>query len=219
VPGRVIVKELGRRDYRETLQAMQDFTAARSTVTPDELWLLEHPAVFTLGRGAQLDHLLSPGDIPVIRSDRGGQVTYHGPGQIVLYALVDIERRGRGIRSFVNVLERAVVTLLTDYGIEARARAEAPGVYVAERKIASLGLRIRKNRSYHGLSLNVAMDLEPFSRINPCGYAGLEVTQLCDLGGPRDTQYVGQALCRHLTGLLDYDTIDTYPAGTNPDRR
>lgn len=199
------------------LAAMQAFTSARGESTADEFWMLEHPPIFTLGRGGRSEHLLEPGEIPVIRSDRGGQVTYHGPGQLILYTLTDVARLQLGIRAFVSVLEEATIRLLADYGITAAARKDAPGVYVDNRKIASLGLRLRKGRSYHGLSLNVDMDLEPFSRIDPCGYAGLEVTQLRDLGGPTDIRTVGRALCRHLADGLKYDTID-YPttAGAAP---
>jgi lipoyl(octanoyl) transferase len=205
---RVVVRELGSRDYDATLAAMQGFTSSRNEETDDEFWLLEHPAVFTLGRGGRTEHLLEPGDIPVVRSDRGGQVTYHGPGQLILYTLTDIDRLQLGIRSFVSVLEDATIRLLAEYGVTAAARKGAPGVYVNERKIASLGLRLRKGRSYHGLSLNVDMDLEPFTRIDPCGYSGLEVTQLRHLGGPTDIRGVGRALCRHLADGLKYDTIE-----------
>lgn len=188
------IKHLGRVDYGATLAAMQEFTAARGPDTEDEIWLLEHPPVFTLGLNTAPEHLLAPGDIPVIQTDRGGQVTYHGPGQLVAYTLVDIRRAGLNVRELVCALERAVITLLADYGIDGAARREAPGVYVDDAKIASLGLRIRKGSSYHGLALNVAMDLEPFSRINPCGFADLPVTQLKDQGGPGDLQKIAGAL-------------------------
>ena len=204
---RVVVRELGSLDYDATLAAMQEFTSGRSEETDDEFWLLEHPAIFTLGRGGRTEHLLEPGDIPVVRSDRGGQVTYHGPGQLILYTLTDIGRLQLGIRSFVSVLEDATIRLLAQYGIAAVARKDAPGVYVDNKKIASLGLRLRKGRSYHGLSLNVDMDLEPFSRIDPCGHAGLEATQLRQLGGPTELRGIGKALCRHLAEGLKYDTI------------
>jgi len=188
------IKHLGRVDYRATLAAMQEFTASRGPDTKDEIWLLEHPPVFTLGLNTAPEHLLAPGDIPVVQTDRGGQVTFHGPGQLVAYVLVDIRRAELNVRELVCALERAVISLLADYALAGAARRDAPGVYVDGAKIASLGLRIRKGSSYHGLALNVAMDLEPFSRINPCGFADLPVTQLKDLGGPGDLKEVAGAL-------------------------
>lgn len=182
--------------------AMQEFTDARRADTPDEIWLLEHLPVFTMGLNAAREHLLAPGDIPVIQTDRGGQVTYHGPGQLVAYTLIDIRRARLNVRQLVSALERSVIGLLADYRIAAAARADAPGVYVAGAKIASLGLRIRKGASYHGLALNVAMDLEPFSRINPCGFAALPVTQMADLGGPRDLEEIAGALGPRLVSNL-----------------
>ncbi|HSJ47682.1 MAG TPA: lipoyl(octanoyl) transferase LipB, partial [Gammaproteobacteria bacterium] len=176
------VRRLGRVDYLPTWRAMQAFTLERGPDTPDELWLLEHPPVFTLGLNGKPEHLLDPGAIPVIPIDRGGQVTYHGPGQLVAYLLTDLERRALGVQALVRTLEQAVIDLLADYGIAAQARREAPGVYVEGAKVAALGLRVKKGRCYHGLALNVAMDLEPFARINPCGYPGQTVTQLRDLG-------------------------------------
>lgn len=184
------------------MSAMQDFTAARRADTPDEIWLLEHPPVFTLGLNAASEHLLAPGAIPVVQTDRGGQVTYHGPGQLVAYTLIDIRRARLNVRQLVSALEQSVVGLLADYGIEAAARPDAPGVYVAGAKIASLGLRIRKGSSYHGLALNVAMNLEPFSRINPCGFAALPVTQLADLGGPAEFEEVAGAIGPRLLSEL-----------------
>ncbi len=177
------LKNLGLRDYLETWEAMRGFTETRDAETADEIWLVEHPPVYTLGRNGDPAHILNPGTIPIVESDRGGQVTYHGPGQLVAYTLFDLNRLGIGVRSLVTGLENAVIGTLSQYGIKAEARRDAPGVYVDGQKIASLGLRIRKGYSYHGLSLNVDMDLSPFSAINPCGYAGLEVTQLADLGG------------------------------------
>jgi lipoyl(octanoyl) transferase len=173
---------------------MQRFTEERTADTPDELWLVEHPPVFTLGLNGKAEHLLNPGAIDVIQVDRGGQVTYHGPGQVVLYLLVDLRRRGLGVRALVHRMEQAVIALLAGYGIPARARLDAPGVYVDGAKIASLGLRVRRGCSYHGLALNVDMDLEPFSRINPCGYPGLAVTQLRDLGVTDDLATTGEKL-------------------------
>ena len=177
-----LVKWLGRVRYEPTWRAMQAFTDARNADTPDEIWLLEHDPVYTLGMNADRSHVLFAGDIPVVQIDRGGQVTYHGPGQLVVYPLIDVRRANLGVRALVTALERAVIELAARYGIEARCRDGAPGVYVADRKLASVGLRIRRGGSYHGLALNVDMDLEPFSRINPCGYAGLQMTQLAALG-------------------------------------
>jgi lipoyl(octanoyl) transferase len=181
---------------------MQAFADARQSDTADEIWLLEHEPVFTQGRAGKAEHLLAPGAIPVIRTDRGGQVTYHGPGQLMVYTLLDLERLGIGIRSLVSALEQAVVDCLAEYGVEARSRRDAPGVYVGPAKIASLGLRVRRARSYHGLALNVHMDLAPFSRINPCGYRGLEMTQLSALGGPADVQQAARDLMPHLLRRL-----------------
>lgn len=200
----LIVRRLGRQDYEPVWRAMQAYTDTRTAESPDELWLLQHPPVFTQGLNGRPEHLLDPGAIPVIQVDRGGQVTYHGPGQVVAYVLLDLKRRGLGVRELVTTLEQSVIDLLADYGIDAQARRDAPGVYVAGRKIASLGLRVRRGCSYHGLSLNVAMDLAPFRRINPCGYQGLEVTQLAELGGPTDTAAVEEALLSHLVRLLGY---------------
>ncbi len=198
----MITRWLGRVEYAPTLVAMQRFTDERDASTPDEIWLLEHPPVFTLGLAADRAHLLAAGDIPVVQTDRGGQVTYHGPGQLVLYPLLDLRRNGLTVRSLVETLERSVSELLRPHGIEATGRRDAPGVYVGGRKLASLGLRIRRGASYHGLALNVDMDLAPFSRINPCGMAGLEVTQLAQLGVPGTPRQVGEALASGLAGLL-----------------
>ena len=189
-----LVRRLGLSDYGVIWSEMRAFTDGRSEETPDELWLLQHLPVFTLGQAGRPEHLLDPGATPVVQSDRGGQVTYHGPGQIIAYVLVDLHRAGLGVKGLVHLLEGAVIALLAGYGIEAQARTDAPGVYVAGAKIASLGLRVRRGCSYHGLSLNVDMDLEPFGRINPCGYPGLAVTQIADLGGPSDLDLVGDAL-------------------------
>jgi lipoyl(octanoyl) transferase len=179
-----LIRRLGRVEYQSAWRAMQRFTAERGAATPDEIWLLEHPPVFTLGANASRAHLLAPGDIPVVQIDRGGQVTYHGPGQLVVYPLIDLRRLSLGIRDFVSALERAVIDLAAGFGIVAEGRRHAPGVYVAGEKLASVGVRVRRNGSYHGLALNVALDLEPFARINPCGYPGLRMTQLAALGGP-----------------------------------
>jgi lipoyl(octanoyl) transferase len=193
-PAPVQVKWLGRVAYEPTWRAMQQFTDARGADTPDELWLLEHEPVFTLGMNADPAHLLDPGDIPVVKIDRGGQVTYHGPGQLVIYPLLDLRRARLGVRDLVTALERAVIELAARHGIVAACRERAPGVYVADRKLASVGLRVRRGGSYHGLALNVNMDLGPFGRINPCGYAGLEMTQLAALGGPADVAAAGREL-------------------------
>ena len=183
-------------DYQPTLDAMRSFTEERGLDTPDELWLLQHPRVFTQGQAGKAEHVLAPGDIPVIQVDRGGQVTYHGPGQWVLYLMIDLRRRSWGVRDLVNMIERSIVLLLAENGIAAAPKPEAPGVYVAAAKIASLGLRVRRGCSYHGLSLNVDMDLEPFGRINPCGYQGLEVTSMASLlpAGTVDVDAVGRGL-------------------------
>jgi lipoyl(octanoyl) transferase len=187
--------------------AMQAFTDSRLGSTADELWAVEHPPVFTQGLNGKPEHVLAPGDIAVIPVDRGGQVTYHGPGQVVVYLLLDVRRAGWGPRHLINRMERAVLDLLADYGIAAYARPDAPGVYVDDAKIASLGLRIRRGCSYHGLSLNVAMDLEPFGRINPCGYPGLRVTQLRDLGITAPLAEVRESLLAALVATLGYTTI------------
>jgi len=176
------IRQLGRVLYEPTWHEMQSFTDRRTAETLDELWFLEHPPVFTLGRNSKAEHLHKTGDIQVIQSDRGGQVTYHGPGQLIAYVLLDINRRQLGVQSLVNLLEQTVINLLSDHGIFAERRTKAPGVYVENRKIAALGLRVRKGCSFHGLSLNVDMDLAPFSMINPCGIEDLEVTQISDLG-------------------------------------
>lgn len=199
-----IIRQLGLKPYTETFEAMRTFTQTRTEVTPDEIWFLEHPPVFTQGQAGKPEHLLLPGDIPVVQSDRGGQVTYHGPGQSVVYFLIDLQRRGYGIRSLVTRLEEAIIATLAGYGIQAAARREAPGVYVNGDKIASLGLRVRNARTYHGLSLNVKMDMEPFSRINPCGYQGLQMTQVSALGGPSDLARVNADLERALLQALAY---------------
>ena len=189
-----IVRELGRVGYEPAWRAMQDFTDRRDEATPDELWFLEHDPVFTQGLNGKAEHLLAPGDIPVVGIDRGGQVTYHGPGQLVMYALVDLRRLRIGVRELVVGLENAVVGLAAQHGIAAAGRREAPGVYVGERKLASIGLRVRRGCSYHGLALNVDMDLEPFGRINPCGMAGLAMTQLAAEGVRTDLHDTARAL-------------------------
>ena len=198
----LIVKHLGRVAYEPTWRAMQDFTAQRGPDTPDEIWLLEHPPVFTLGLAGKREHILQATDIPIIPIDRGGQVTYHGPGQIVAYLLLDLKRRGYGVRELVNRMEQAIIDLLAEFDIEGKRRDKAPGVYVDEKKIAALGLRIKHGMSYHGLALNVDMDLTPFSYINPCGYEGLEVTQLRALSVTQDLPTVAERVLGHLQARL-----------------
>lgn len=194
MPPAPVIRRLGLQAYAPVWRDMQRFTEERDAATPDELWWVEHPPVFTVGLNGKAEHLLNPGAIDVIQVDRGGQVTYHGPGQVVLYLLVDLRRRGLGVRALVNLMEQAVIALLADHGIAACARQDAPGVYVDGAKIASLGLRVRRGCSYHGLALNVDMDLEPFRRINPCGHPGLAVTQLRDLGVTESQTGVGEKL-------------------------
>jgi len=198
----VIVRHRGRVDYAATLEEMRGFTIGRDATTTDEIWFLEHPPVFTLGTNADGSHVLAPGDIPVVQADRGGQVTYHGPGQLVAYTLLDLKRLGIGVRELVCRLERCVIAMLADYGIEANGREGAPGVYCGDAKIASIGLRVRRNCSYHGLAVNVMPELEPFGRINPCGYEGLSVTSIEALGGPADMEAARAglqvSLCRQL---------------------
>lgn len=177
----LIVRHLGVVEYLPTLEAMRRLTAERDEATPDEIWLLQHPQVFTQGQAGKPEHLLAPGDIPVVQVERGGQVTYHGPGQLVGYLMLDLRRLDLGVRELVTAMEQALVEVLAGYGIEAAPKADAPGVYVKGEKIASLGLRVRRGCSFHGLALNVDMDMTPFQRINPCGYAGLQMTQLKDL--------------------------------------
>ena len=205
----MITRWLGRVDYEPTWRAMQRFTDERDAATPDELWLLEHPPVFTLGMAADRSHLLAPGDIPVVQTDRGGQVTYHGPGQLVVYPLVDLRRQGLNVRELVTTLEEVVIELLRPHGIAATGRRDAPGVYVEGRKLASIGMRIRRGASYHGLALNVDMDLAPFSRINPCGMAGIEVTRLADLGVAGGVRETGERLTPLLTALLERSRVSS----------
>lgn len=199
------VREYGLVDYPVAWQAMQRFTNERTADTVDEIWLLQHPPVFTQGQAGKAEHLLLPGDIPVVQVDRGGQVTYHGPGQLVCYLLLDVRRLGIGVRELVSRIELSLIDLLASYGVQALAKPDAPGVYVDGAKIASLGLRIRNGRSFHGLALNVDMDLEPFRRINPCGYAGMAMTQLADLvAGPVAFPEVGARLREQLVKHLGY---------------
>ncbi len=204
----LIVRQLNTMDYSQVWHAMQDFTDNRDDTTVDELWLVEHPPVFTQGQAGKEEHLLMPGDIEVVKVDRGGQVTYHGPGQQVIYFMINLRRRKIGVRQLVTLIENALVATLNAFGIKAYPKADAPGVYVDDKKIASLGLRVRKGCSFHGLALNVNMDLSPFLRINPCGYAGLEMVQTCDLQGPKNVKSAGKTLVKHLIPLLNAIEIE-----------
>lgn len=190
----LVVRHLGLQPYETIWHAMQAFTNQRTAETPDEIWIVEHPPVYTQGQAGKPEHLLHMTSIPIVQTDRGGQVTYHGPGQLVFYPLLDVRRLGLGVRELVTALEQSVVLLLQKYGIESAAKPDAPGVYVDGSKIASLGLRIRHGRSFHGLALNVVMDLSPFQHINPCGYAGLAMTQCSSLGGPQTVAEAAQEL-------------------------
>ena len=201
----LLVRELGHQPYEPVWRAMQEFTNTRDESTPDEIWFCEHESVFTLGLNTRPEHLLAPGDIPVIQIDRGGQVTYHGPGQLMIYPLIDLRRAGLGVRDLVTALEQCVVDLASDYGIEAASRCDAPGVYIDGVKLASVGLRIRRGCSFHGLALNVDVDLEPFSRINPCGFEGLELTDLARLGADSSLDTVRDKLLPHLLRHLKFD--------------
>lgn len=200
-----IIRHLGRVDYLPTFERMRAFTLGRDANTADELWVLEHPPVFTQGQAGRPEHLLAPGEIPVVQTDRGGQVTYHGPGQIVVYPLLDLSRLGYGIRSLVERLETGICATLARFGIDAAPRRDAPGVYVGPAKIASLGLRVRHARCYHGIALNVDMDLEPFSRINPCGYAGMRMTQMAEFVPGITPDEVRPVLIDRLIDALELD--------------
>ncbi|MEZ8195996.1 MULTISPECIES: lipoyl(octanoyl) transferase LipB [Vibrio] len=204
----LIVKKLGRQDYEPVWKAMHDFTDTRDENSVDEIWLVEHNPVFTQGQAGKAEHVLNPGDIPIVQSDRGGQVTYHGPGQLVVYFLINIRRKKFGVRDLVTHIENLVINTLKAYNINSAARPDAPGVYVDGKKICSLGLRIRKGCSFHGLALNVNMDLSPFLRINPCGYEGMEMIQVSQFGGPESLEPVEQQLIQELVALLDYDQVD-----------
>jgi lipoyl(octanoyl) transferase len=205
----ITVRPWTRVDYQRSLLEMQEFTANREPDTPDEIWLVEHPSVFTLGLAAKPEHLLNTGNIPVIQTERGGQVTYHGPGQVVAYLLLDIARRRLGIRELVNLIEEASINLLAAHNIGAQRRDGAPGVFVQTpsshegSKIAALGLKVSRGRTFHGMALNVAMDLAPFSRINPCGYAGMAVTDMQSISGPKDSAQVADQLSAALIASLD----------------
>ncbi len=194
----LIVRPLRRSSYNTVVEAMRLFTDKRTPKTPDEVWFIEHDPVYTLGQAGKLAHILNPGIIPIVRTDRGGQVTYHGPGQLVVYPLFNLRRLGLGVRELVTLLEKTVIDLLASYNIHAEAKKEAPGVYVNSAKIAAIGLRIRRGYCYHGLAFNIAMDLSPFLGINPCGFSQLDITQLSDLGGPSDLNVVANAFIEQL---------------------
>jgi len=208
-----VLRHLGTLDYEAAFTAMKEFSAARVAATPDEIWFLEHPSVYTLGLGGRVEHVLDAGSIPVVRADRGGQVTYHGPGQLIAYTLLDLRRAGIAIRPLVTRLEQSVIDLLEGFGIEGERRAGAPGVYVNGAKIAALGVRVRRGCCYHGLALNVDMDLAPYRGINPCGYAGLAVTQLRDLGIEADCAAFARSLAPHLLHNLYADGYTTVRTG------
>ncbi len=204
---KLICRYFGKSDYATMLATMRNFTAARNEHSCDEFWLTEHPPVFTLGRAGKAEHLLNPGNIPQLCSDRGGQVTYHGPGQLIGYMLFDLKRLDMGVKQFVSATEQVLIDFLADNAINGTRRDNAPGVYVEDKKIAALGLRIRRHCTYHGFSLNVDMDLSPFLRINPCGYAGLAVTQLHDLGVDHSLRSAGDALCVQIQRVFRYTEL------------
>ncbi|WP_409566866.1 lipoyl(octanoyl) transferase LipB [Rheinheimera sp. 4Y26] len=205
----LVIRDLGLVDYTDTWQRMQQFTDNRDNNTPDEIWLLEHPPVFTQGQAGKAEHLLMPGDIPVVQVDRGGQVTYHGPGQLVAYVLLNIKRRNIGVRALVTLIEQVIIQTLAENGVQAYAKSDAPGVYVDEKKVASLGLRVRKGCTFHGLALNVDMDLSPFGRINPCGYAGMQMVQSKDLGGPLTMAVAKAQISRQFVSQLAVTELTT----------
>lgn len=204
----LVVRQLGVKDYHSVWQAMHEFTDQRTDNTVDEIWLVQHNPVFTQGQAGKAEHLLNTGDIPVVQSDRGGQVTYHGPGQLVVYFLINLRRKKIGVRDLVTDIENLVINTLKAYNIDSAAKPDAPGVYVDGKKICSLGLRIRKGCSFHGLALNVNMDLSPFHRINPCGYQGMEMVQVKDLGGPAELVDVEQQLIKELVAILGYEKVE-----------
>jgi lipoyl(octanoyl) transferase len=204
---RLQIRQLGLQPYEEVWQAMRSFTDQRDEHTEDEIWLVEHPPVFTLGQAGKREHILQVSDIPIVQSDRGGQVTYHGPGQLIAYLMIDLKRKNLGVRDLVTGIESTIIRVLAGYDIVSEARKEAPGVYVAGEKVAALGLRVRRGSSYHGLSLNVDMDLSPFSWINPCGYEGLKVNQLKALGVDESVSAVAQVLINQIQATFRYDSV------------
>lgn len=205
----IILRQLGLQPYQSVSLAMHNFTDRRDSNTSDELWLVQHPRVFTQGQAGKAEHILAAGDIPVIQSDRGGQVTYHGPGQQVMYIMIDLKRKKVGVRQLVTAIEQTVINTLAHFNIDAVTRPNAPGVYVEEKKICSLGLRIRQGCSFHGLALNIDMDLEPFNRINPCGYAGMQMTQVKQLAKEAQFEYVHPVLIQEFIQLLGYQQPET----------
>lgn len=205
----IILRQLGLQPYQSVSLAMHNFTDRRTSNTPDELWLVQHPRVFTQGQAGKAEHILAAGDIPVIQSDRGGQVTYHGPGQQVMYIMIDLKRKKVGVRQLVTAIEQTVINTLAHFNIDAVTRPNAPGVYVEDKKICSLGLRIRQGCSFHGLALNIDMDLEPFNRINPCGYAGMEMTQVKQLATETQFEHVHPVLIQEFIQLLGYQQPET----------
>lgn len=213
---RLYLRRLEIADYEPVWREMQAFTDSRDKQTPDQLWLVQHPPVFTQGQAGKAEHVLAPGDIPVIQVDRGGQVTYHGPGQIVAYPLIDIRRKGIGVREFVNRIEEAIIGVLSRHGVQGQRVEGAPGIYVDGNKVASLGLRVRRGCTFHGLAFNIDMDLEPFLRINPCGYAGLRVTQLSDLAVVTFEQ-AEQELVENLARQLGYSEVEELQPGRRQD--
>lgn len=212
----LIIRNLGRQPYEPVWSAMQHYTDERDNDSPDELWVLEHDPVFTQGQAGKAEHLLAPGEIPVVKVDRGGQVTYHGPGQLVVYFLLDIRRLKIGVRQLVSHIENTIVDLMAEYGVTAAARPDAPGVYVDNQKLCSLGLRIRKGCSFHGLALNVNMDLSPFLRINPCGYAGMQMVQCSDLNGPQTVAEAAAKVTQLFAQRIGYTAIQN-STGLNND--
>lgn len=211
----LIIRQLGQQPYQPVWSAMQAYTDDRDAQSPDELWVLEHDPVFTQGQAGKAEHLLAPGDIPVVKVDRGGQVTYHGPGQLVVYFLLDIRRLKIGVRQLVSHIEDTIVALMADYNVTAAARPDAPGVYVNGEKLCSLGLRIRKGCSFHGLALNVNMDLSPFLRINPCGYAGMQMVQTTSLNGPKTVTEAAAKVTRLFAERIGYTAIQTVTGFSN----
>lgn len=205
---KLLLRELGMRDYEQVWHDMQNFTDSRVDDTADEVWIVQHPPVYTLGKSGKPEHVIDAGVIPVVQTDRGGQVTYHGPGQLIAYVLLDINRLGLGVRELVTRLENTVIELLADYQISAVSRKDAPGVYVEDKKIAALGLRVRKGRCFHGLALNVEMDMEPFGRINPCGYPGLKVTQVADYVAGASFPEITEQLVFHLKKQMQYSELE-----------
>lgn len=205
---KLLIRQLGQQPYLPCWQKMQDFTNQRTAETPDELWLLEHAPVFTQGQAGKAEHILTETEIPVVQADRGGQVTYHGPGQLIIYLLIDLRRLKLTVRELVTQMEQAIIELLADYQISANSKPDAPGVYVNEAKIASLGLRVRKGCTFHGLALNIDMDLSPFLAINPCGYAGLAMTKTKDIHGPQTVAEAAPLLATKLAARLGYQELD-----------